>query len=242
MIFEKAGALLFDLFGTLVSYDLDDEIPVRELHRSLNESGLGVSYEVFRGAYVEARSKYRVIRYEKLEEVTNSVWLSDALERLGRRSKVDEQGLANAVEAAFKPFSESTSLLHGSLEVLVAASRRFRIGLVTNFTYAPVVHTVTQRLGMKQYFQAIAISHEVGFRKPHPRIFEDALRALGIEPAEAVMVGNDPFEDISGAKRLGMGAVLVKSSKYFEDEVKSLDTSVKPDAVIQSIGELKELL
>ena len=48
-----------------------------------------------------------------------------------------------------------------------------------------------------------------GRAKPHPSIFETALGVLGVEPREAVMVGDSFEDDIEGARALGMGAVLL---------------------------------
>jgi FMN phosphatase YigB (HAD superfamily) len=52
-------------------------------------------------------------------------------------------------------------------------------------------------------------SAEVGVGKPHPAIYERALEVAGVEPAQAVMVGDSPDTDIAGALALGIGAVLV---------------------------------
>ncbi|MBI2185365.1 MAG: HAD family hydrolase [Thaumarchaeota archaeon] len=239
---DKAKAVLFDLFGTLVSYDLDNETPIRELFRSLSKVGLELQFEVFRNAYVEARRKYQAIRYEKLVEITNTVWLSDALENLGVKNKFSNTDLEKAIDDSFKPFCQSTELLAGSLESLKASSDRFKIGVVTNFTYAPVVHNVIKRLSIDSYFQTVAISDEIGYRKPHPKIFEIVLQALAATPSDAVMVGNDPLEDIGGAKKLGMKTVLVKSSQYFENRDMAMSTSVQPDMTIQSMEEFLRLL
>ena len=225
-----------------MNYELDDEIPIRELFRSLTDSGLRAPFEGFRSAYTESRRKFRTIRYESLLEVTNTVWLADALEGLDSHPPLKQQDLEIAVGAAFRPFSASTALLEGSLDVLEAASRRFKLGLVTNFTYAPVVRGLLDRLGIRKYFQAVAISHEVGYRKPHPRIFEAALLALSTPPSEAVMVGNDPLEDIAGAKRLGLGAILVTTSKYYEDQQRAVTPDAQPDVILGGIDELEPLL
>jgi putative hydrolase of the HAD superfamily len=48
-----------------------------------------------------------------------------------------------------------------------------------------------------------------GYVKPHASIFEAALEALGVEPAEAAMVGDSTEDDIEGARALGMRAVLL---------------------------------
>ncbi len=47
-------------------------------------------------------------------------------------------------------------------------------------------------------------SSEVGWRKPHPAIFERALDALGVEPARTLFVGDTLATDVAGAAALGL--------------------------------------
>src|SRR5262249_14621533 len=56
---------------------------------------------------------------------------------------------------------------------------------------------------------AIVDSRSHGLVKPHPTIFRSALDQLGVDAAEAVMVGDSVEEDVEGARALGMRAVLV---------------------------------
>ena len=78
-------------------------------------------------------------------------------------------------------------------------------------------------------------SSDHGFMKPHPSIFEEALRRADVTPAEAVMVGDSFRHDIEGARRLGMRGVLVARSR--------LSIGCPPDIpVIQSLRELRALL
>ena len=53
--------------------------------------------------------------------------------------------------------------------------------------------------------------------KPHPSIFEEALRALEVEAGEAVMVGDSVSHDISGARQVGMRAVLLDRAGEITD-------------------------
>ena len=71
MKFNNVKAFLFDLFGTLVDYNLDNEVPVKELFRSLMSSGINFTFDVFRNAYAESRNKYRKIRNRKIIFLTN---------------------------------------------------------------------------------------------------------------------------------------------------------------------------
>jgi putative hydrolase of the HAD superfamily len=46
-------------------------------------------------------------------------------------------------------------------------------------------------------------------RKPDPRIYRVALDELGVEPAEALFVGDGANDELAGAERVGMRAVLI---------------------------------
>ena len=54
------------------------------------------------------------------------------------------------------------------------------------------------------------------FRKPHPRPFRTALALLGVDAAEAVMIGDRPDKDVAGATGAGLRAVRVGTGEYAE--------------------------
>ena len=72
------------------------------------------------------------------------------------------------------------------------------------------------RLGLERFFDAVVTSQDLGFSKPDPAIFEEALRRIGVPPEQAVMVGNDLDRDVGGASRLGMRTILVTNSRYYD--------------------------
>ncbi len=67
-------------------------------------------------------------------------------------------------------------------------------------------------------------SRSFGRTKPHPSIFEAALERLGVEPAEAAMVGDSYADDIEGARALGMRAFLLDREGRYRDEPDRLPT------------------
>ena len=77
--------------------------------------------------------------------------------------------------------------------------------------------TASRRLGILDFvgwaaagcFGAYVTSLDVGFRKPHSTMFEHALELLGVDAAQAVMVGDSPTKDVAPAMKLGLRAVLV---------------------------------
>ena len=76
--------------------------------------------------------------------------------------------------------------------------------------------------------------------KPAPLMFRSALEDLGLGAADAVMVGDDIRSDIGGAQAVGIPGVLVRTGKYREELAATAD--VRPDAIIDSVADLLELL
>jgi HAD superfamily hydrolase (TIGR01458 family) len=72
--------------------------------------------------------------------------------------------------------------------------------------------------------------------KPDPAFFEQALLSIGVAANEAVMVGDDIENDIAGAQRAGLRAVLVCTGKHNADS--PLLERVRPDAILDSVVDL----
>jgi putative hydrolase of the HAD superfamily len=85
------------------------------------------------------------------------------------------------------------------------AGRGFALGVVSNWDerLAPLLGA----LGLGEHLSAVVASAEVGVEKPDPRIFLAALARLGVEPREAVHVGDRRRDDVEGAQAAGMGAL-----------------------------------
>jgi 2-haloacid dehalogenase len=62
------------------------------------------------------------------------------------------------------------------------------------------------RAGIGELFRGIIISEELGISKPDPRFFRAALEALGVEPPDALVVGDSLSSDIRGAAAAGIDA------------------------------------
>jgi putative hydrolase of the HAD superfamily len=108
-----------------------------------------------------------------------------------------------------------------------------KIGLISN-THRCLTSFQTH-FALEGLFDATLSSSDHGYMKPHPSIFEAALRQLEVTPEQAVMVGDSLLHDIHGARRMGMRAVLVSRSGRAQD--------CPPDVpVIHSLRDLPALL
>lgn len=86
--------------------------------------------------------------------------------------------------------------------------RGYRLGCVTNRVFGGARFAEEMReLGLDRYFESTAVSCDLGYMKPHPRIYEHVLDEMKINPAETAMVGDSLRADVQGAQALGMMAI-----------------------------------
>lgn len=98
----------------------------------------------------------------------------------------------------------------------------YRIGCVTNRVFGgPRFVEEMRELRLDGYFESTAVSCDLGYMKPHPKIFEHVLTEMKIDAGEAVMVGDSLRADVEASQALGMTAVwrrVRKPDKPHEDE------------------------
>ena len=104
----------------------------------------------------------------------------------------------------------------------------YAVGLVSNTgrTWGRYLRQVQDRVGIGKYFDARVFSHEVGIRKPDPRIFEAALSELGLPPDRVVHIGDDVTADIAGAKGHGMRAIWFNTGFWREARADTADAEI----------------
>lgn len=94
----------------------------------------------------------------------------------------------------------------GAFELLEFLRRRVMIGVLSN-GFQEVQYRKLYITGLWRYVQRMVVSDEIGVTKPDSRLFRYAEQETGIAPGEAVMVGDNPDADISGALAAGWQAV-----------------------------------
>ena len=132
--------------------------------------------------------------YEQLILETAGVPVSQGLAREIWR-------LAIAVPKQFTPFEDTLP----ALEAL--RSRGYRLGVITNLRadLGPLV----RQAGLEHCLEFCVNSTMVGSEKPHPPIFEEALRRAAVAPAEVLHIGDQVRSDVAGARSMGMSAALL---------------------------------
>jgi putative hydrolase of the HAD superfamily len=232
-------AVIFDYIGTLVnckSYSM--EASREKLYKALVNEGFDVAKENFLEAYIVAHEKYRKVRYEQLREVTNAVWVAEALDSLGFRVTPDDYRVKAALNVFFQDFIDTLELREGAKKLIKQSKHQCKIGLISNFTHAPVIYSSLRKLCIGTFFNAVVVSHENGWRKPSSHIFKDALNRLQVESNEAVYVGDSPVEDVKGAKEAGLKVVFVVSQFYTLKDL--IVSQQKPDHTARDLQSISE--
>jgi HAD superfamily hydrolase (TIGR01509 family) len=132
---------------------------------------------------------------------------------LGFRAAIDTQARllgevlpdgerVNPAAVARRLHGDALAVVGRNRPVLERLARRYRLGIVSNFTGN--LQPCLEELGLARLFAAVSDSAVVGWSKPDPRIFLGALATLGVPPERAWMVGDNFEADIRGAAALGV--------------------------------------
>ncbi|WP_461863484.1 HAD family hydrolase [Thermococcus sp.] len=101
----------------------------------------------------------------------------------------------------------------------------YKLGVVTS---GPSYQKLKLRIAkLDRYFDVIITRDDVNAIKPEPKIFLHALERLGVEPEEAVMIGDSLQQDVYGAKNVGMTGIWInrkdeKGYNFADFEIRTL--------------------
>jgi FMN phosphatase YigB (HAD superfamily) len=241
---------MFDAFDTLVHIERD-RLPasriggsirrttVPAVHRIYEEAAGRISidrfFEAFQDSSVEANRRRR----RDLREIPSPDRFRIMIELLNRDAAALPGDLPERLaETHMAHLAPAMTIRGRDQEVLEwSRERSYRLALVSNFDHSRALEACLERHGVRHLFEAVVVSDAVGWRKPHPRIFEHALRAMDIVPADALFVGDRLELDVDGAAGSGIDAVWVDHGR----ESWTPDHAV-PKHTIRRLEELVEIL
>ena len=149
-----------------------------------------------------------------------------------------------AATAAYFEWWEQHTFIDPDVPPLLTALRErgIRVGVLSNTLWPRSEHErVFRRDGVADLIDAAVYTSEIRWTKPHPEAFRAALDAVGVsDPARAVFVGDRPWDDIHGARSVGMRAVLVPHSDI--PAMQAGPVTGEPDAVVQRLADLLPLV
>jgi putative hydrolase of the HAD superfamily len=149
-----------------------------------------------------------------------------------------------AAQAAYEEFWEPHTFTDPEVPDLFRGlkQRGIKVGVLSNTIWSRDFHErVFARDGVLQLLDGAVYTSEIEHAKPHREAFRAALRAVGVDdPAAAVYVGDRAYEDVHGAQRAGLRAILVPHSDIPASQQVPVD--VRPDAVVQRLGDILDVV
>lgn len=187
------------------------------------------------------------IRHQDLEQLVFEPWSHGYARRreLGREESfwphlerlTEGCGIpaAELFRLYFEPYSRWLRGLPGAVGAVASiAGAGYRLGIVSNVPMPGIGYRwALERLGVADCFSDLRFSHDEGSRKPAAEMLSRSLAALGVEAAEAVMVGDRRREDVGSGRALGCATVWLES-RY--------DDGPEADATIPDLAALPALL
>lgn len=220
---------IFDLYGTLVDIHTEETEPQlwEEMAAWYRAQGADWLPEDLRDSYfrtVRQLEGAEPLRHDA-HEAHPEIQIETVFQQLFRDRGVDAD-IALAVAAGERFRAASTHyirLYDGAAELLNALRANGQgVWLLSN---AQRIFTMSElrSLGIEGLFDGICLSSDYGCKKPDPRFFTRLLEERGIDPATAIMVGNDGVCDIQGAKSVGLATLYIRSNISPDEPLPSAD-------------------
>lgn len=206
------SAVFFDFSGTLVSSSFDIAACRNSVTRYLGSQGFEVTPEKYSSSVETCLADVKAAR-ELQEETTYENFMRKVLSHLGIEASDSLIGKIEKIEFNnyyWKCFPNSVAILD-------ELSTKYRLGLISNAMTSSAIDVLRDE-HLLPYFEVIVLSRDVGFRKPHPAIFNSALKMLRVSAKESVFVGDNAGTDILGARRIGMSGVWISRGEKISEE------------------------
>ncbi len=240
--------ITFDLWDTVFIDDSDEvkrkaagHLPKaaerrRLVHQFVNEQK-GISLDIVTLAYDAVDAAFKKTWHELFVTWPVGERLNLVLQAL--KIDLNESAMAELVrlheemELEFKP--DFVPGVHQAIEIL---KKKYKLCVISDTIFSPgwALRRLLASENLLSYFDAFVFSDEIGRSKPHPQVFHSAAEKLGLQLEEIVHIGDREHNDILGAKKMGMRAVLCTAALDRGSE------NTKADAVFDDYSLLEKIL
>jgi putative hydrolase of the HAD superfamily len=153
--------------------------------------------------------------------------------------QITDDQLAAELAEIFHTERRNYYLFPETEHILNALRPHYRLAMLTNGA-SDLQNEKIVASKLASYFEVIVISGDIGKGKPHPDIFTTTLKELSVQPEEAVMIGDNPRNDIFGAWQIGMRGIWINPERQAPASLYA--SAVSSALTIEHLGELSGLL
>ena len=200
--------VLFDFFGTLANYEADRAaLSYPRTHALLQSWGVGLSHDQFVAMWDQCSSELEATTVDSLIELS----MLEYAGAFGRScpTALDAEQIEQVAIAFGTEWKEHVRPIPGAAELLMSLAGRYRLGVVSNTSETTMVPALLSDYFPQVTFDPVLLSVDHGLRKPHPSIYESALRTIGCAAQDVLFVGDSYEADYAGPRSLGINALLI---------------------------------
>jgi len=205
---SKTKVIFFDVGNTLL-------FPNRErIHAPLAERGIVPDGEHLRDLECRTKNQFDGMM-TNIGNTDHSFWwmfYSQLLVEIGLKDDAIRDQLVTGIRNS----GNWDSIRPGTADRLYEIGERYQIAVISNADGR--IEDVLQRCGIARCFRTITDSGLVGYEKPHPEIFHQALKSMNVAPQESLYVGDVYSVDYLGATGAGMQALLMDVPGAYRDK------------------------
>ncbi len=204
------------------------------------ERGFADEADHFVESFRDQLELYYAQREEDLLELSAAHVLCETLKSLGFADPSDElidfllAGFYNRTQQHWKPDPSAVEILQGFQR------RGFHQAVLSNAAHDADVQRLVDRASFRPYLDFVLSSAAIGYRKPHPRAFNQALNRWDVQPDKVIMVGDTLNADILGAHNIGIRSVWTR--QYVLSLPKNAQKSIQVDFEIDRLRDLPALI
>ena len=234
-------AVIFDWGGTLTPWHTIDLAEQWRVYAALYAEHLGPARRAEAEALAVRILAAEATAWQRVKGDGASARLAEVLADAG--VDTDHPGHPAAL-TAYEEFWEPHTYTDPEVGPLFRGLRErgLKVGVLSNTIWSREYHEgVFARDGVLDLIDGAVYTSEIDHAKPHREAFRAAVAAVGLDdPAACVYVGDRPFEDVHGAQRAGLRAILVPHSDIPADQQVPVD--VHPDGVAHRLLDVLHLV
>lgn len=203
--------LFFDYGGLIANYDFNRGTLFRAHRLALSYlnslNGNKINLTQLAKAHGQTIQTYLTAREKDKSEWHMNKIMRLLLSNLGLNGNVS----VSKVSEIYKQNDHNSTPYPDTKGVLTELAKNRTLGIISNLPHDSLIYEL-KRDKLLDLFETVTISFEVGVRKPHPKIYQEALRRAKVTPAESFFISHDK-EEVRGARNFGIESLLVKSIK-----------------------------
>ena len=209
MFKERITDVFFDLDHTLWDFERNSALTFQQIFQ---EQGLQVNITQFLECYVpinfrfwklyrEERVSKQELRYQRLKQSFDAIGL-----------QVNDLTINTLSDSYIEHLSNFKHVLPGTFEILDYLKGSYGLHIITN-GFSETQEKKMRNANIRHYFNVVVNSEMAGVKKPNPKIFLLALEKVGVQPQNALMIGDNLEADILGAQKVGLHTIHLNSNR-----------------------------